>query len=275
MVNTQHILAMYGLRWNPFLPDVPPEALYKTKLVEDFCWRAEHIVLDGGFALITGNPGVGKSAAVRIVAEHLSAIPELSVKPLTLVKCGLRDFYRELAQLYEIDVAVSNRYGNFNKLRERWIAQIRNKYFRPVLIIDEAQEMMPDVLLELRILGSTNFDSRCILGTILAGDQRLTEKLGTPALLPLLSRVRAHLLVEEATSTDLAEILRNALEQAGAPDLVTPGLRKALVDNCMGNPRAMMNMANELLGIAAKRGDKQLTEEVFFELHKHATKRKR
>lgn len=275
MMDAQHILAKYGLRWNPFLPDVPPEALYKTKQVGDFCWRVEHIVLDGGFALITGDPGVGKSAAIRIVAEHLGKIPELSVKPLALVKCGLRDFYRELAQLYEIDVSISNRFGNFNKLRERWIAQIRNKFFRPVLIIDEAQDMLPDVLLELRLLGSINFDSRCILGTVLAGDRRLTEKLSTPALLPLKSRVRAQLFVDESTSADLVEILRHALEQAGAPDLVTPGLRKALVDNSMGNPRAMMNLANEILGVAAQRGDKQLTEEVFFELHKNAAKRKR
>jgi general secretion pathway protein A len=135
--------------------------------------------------------------------------------------------------------------------------------------------MMPDVLLELRILGSINFDSRCILGTVLAGDHRLTEKLGTPALLPLQSRVRAQLLVEESTSAELAEILRNAVEQAGAPDLVTPGLRKALADNSMGNPRVMMNLANDLLGVAAKRGDKQLTEETFFDLHKNATRRKR
>ena len=147
--------------------------------------------------------------------------------------------------------------------------------FRPVIIIDEAQEMNPDVLLELRILGSTDFDSRCILGIVLAGDRRLTEKLNTPALLPLLSRVRAQLLVEEATNTDLAEILRNALEQANAPDLMTSGLRKALVDNSMGNPRAMMHLANDILAVAAQRGEKQLTEEIFFELHKHFGKRKR
>lgn len=275
MMHAQHILALFGLRWNPFLPDVPPEALYKTKQVADFCWRVEHIVLDGGFALITGDPGVGKSTALRIVAGHLNAIPELSVKSLSLAKCGLRDFYRELAHLYEIDIAVSNRFGSFTKLRERWLAQVRNKFFRPVIIIDEAQEMNPDVLLELRILGSTDFDSRCILGIVLAGDRRLTEKLNTPALLPLLSRVRAQLLVEEATNTDLAEILRNALEQANAPDLMTPGLRKALVDNSMGNPRAMMHLANDILAVAAQRGEKQLTEEIFFELHKHSSKRKR
>jgi general secretion pathway protein A len=275
MMNAQKLLALYGLKWNPFLPDVPPEALYKTKQISDFCWRIEHIVLDGGFALITGDPGVGKSTGLRIVAEHLNAIPELSVKSLSLTKCTLRDFYRELSQLYEIDVKISNRFGNFSKLRERWLTQIRNKLFKPVLIIDEAQEMSPDVLLELRLLGSANFDSRCILGVVLAGDARLTEKLNSPQLLPLLSRVRAQLHVEESTSADLAEILKNALEQAGNKDLITQGVRKSLADNCMGNPRAMMTMANELLAHAAQKGERIINEEIFFELHKNVTRKRK
>lgn len=275
MMSAQKILAMYGLKWNPFLADVPPEALYKTKQISDFCWRIEHIVLDGGFALITGDPGVGKSTAVRIVAEYLNAIPELSVKSLTLTKCSLRDFYRELSHLYEIDIKVSNRFGSFSKLRERWLAQIRSKLFKPVLIIDEAQEMLPEVLLELRILGSANFDSRCILGVVLAGDERLSEKLNTAQLLPLLSRVRAQLHVEESNGADLSEMLRNAVDKAGNKELVSPGVQKALVENSMGNPRAMMNLANDLLAHAAQRNEKQLNEELFFELHKNAMRKRK
>ena len=54
---TKKLLALYGLKWNPFAPDVPVEALHVSRRIESFCWRAEQLVGEGGFALVTGAPG--------------------------------------------------------------------------------------------------------------------------------------------------------------------------------------------------------------------------
>ena len=60
----QKLLALYGLKWNPFTPEVPTEALYVPPKVEDFCWRIEHAHLrEGGFALIHGDPGSVKASS--------------------------------------------------------------------------------------------------------------------------------------------------------------------------------------------------------------------
>jgi hypothetical protein len=49
------LLALYGLKWNPFISEVPTEALYVPPKVENFCWRIEQAHLrEGGFALIHG-----------------------------------------------------------------------------------------------------------------------------------------------------------------------------------------------------------------------------
>ena len=63
------LLALYGLKWNPFAPDVPVEALHVGRSIESFCWRAEQLVGEGGFALVTGAPGAGKSVTLRILAD--------------------------------------------------------------------------------------------------------------------------------------------------------------------------------------------------------------
>ena len=63
------MLALYGLKWNPFAPDVPIEALHVSRRIETFCWRVEQLVGEGGFALVTGVPGAGKSVTLRILAE--------------------------------------------------------------------------------------------------------------------------------------------------------------------------------------------------------------
>ena len=48
----QKLLALYGLKWNPFTPEVPIEALHVPPKVENFCWRIEQAHLrEGGFAL--------------------------------------------------------------------------------------------------------------------------------------------------------------------------------------------------------------------------------
>ena len=65
------IQALYGLKWNPFLPEVPVESLARTPRIESFCYRLESLVLDGGFAMITGEPGTGKSVTLRILADRL------------------------------------------------------------------------------------------------------------------------------------------------------------------------------------------------------------
>jgi hypothetical protein len=51
------MLALYGLKWNPFTPNVPTEALHVTTRLESFCWRVQQLAGDGGFALVTGVPG--------------------------------------------------------------------------------------------------------------------------------------------------------------------------------------------------------------------------
>jgi len=61
------LLALYGLKWNPFSPEIPTEALLCTPKIESFCWRVEHgLVREGGFVLVTGEAGMGKSVVLRL-----------------------------------------------------------------------------------------------------------------------------------------------------------------------------------------------------------------
>ena len=75
-MNTKKLLSLWGLKWNPFSLELPGEALLVTPRIEHFAWRVEQLVQEGGFALITGDSGTGKSVALRIVAGRLGAVPE-------------------------------------------------------------------------------------------------------------------------------------------------------------------------------------------------------
>jgi type II secretory pathway predicted ATPase ExeA len=263
---TTKLLALYGLKWNPFAPDVPTEALRLTPRVEHFCWRVETLAREGGFALVAGEPGVGKSVALRLLVERLAALRDVKVALLSRPQSGVADFYRELGDLFGVPLAPHNRWAGAKALREKWQAHIDAALFRPVLIVDEAQEMQARVLNELRLLGSTRLDSQTLLSAVLAGDGRLLQQLRADELLPLGSRVRVKLLLERGAPAELEELLRHALTKAGAPKLMTPELITTLCEHAAGNARALMTMAGELLAEGAQREARQLDEKLYFDV---------
>ena len=259
------LLSLYGLKWNPFAPDVPVEALHVTPSIESFCWRVEQLAGEGGFALVTGQPGVGKSSTLRILAERLAAQRDLKVGILTRPQAGLADFYREMGDVFGVELHPHNRWGGSKVLRERWQSHIDASHSRPVLIVDEGQEMLLAVLAELRLLSSTRLDSHVLLTVVLAGDGRLVERFRSDELLPLGSRMRVRLAIERATSEELQECLKHAMAKAGAAKLMTPELVVTLSDHAQGNHRALMNMAGELLAVAAQHEVRQIDEKLFLE----------
>ena len=259
------LLALYSLKFNPFCADIPTSALFPTPATESFCWRIENQVGEGGFALVSGEPGSGKSAALRILSDRLSAIQDVMLGVLTRPQASILDFYRELGYLFGVALNPHNRWNGAKALREKWQAQIEASLYRPVLIIDEAQEMKTTVFSELRLLCSTNLDSRSVLLVILAGDSRLTDRLHHTDLLPIASRIRTRLRMEPATPQQLRECLAHLLAKAGNPNLMNASVQNALSEHAAGNHRLLVNMANELLALALSREVPQIDEKLFFE----------
>ena len=78
------LLALYGLKWNPYAPEQPLEAV-----------------------------------ALRLLAERLTRLADLTVGVLTHPQSNLADFYRELGDLFGVSLQPHNRWGGFKTLRER------------------------------------------------------------------------------------------------------------------------------------------------------------
>jgi general secretion pathway protein A len=265
-MNTKKLLSLWGLKWNPFSPELPSEALLVTARIENFAWRVEQLVQEGGFALITGESGTGKSVALRIVAQRLAALRDVLVAALERPQSKTADFYRELGDLFAVKLSPSNRWGGFRALRERWKAHLAATRIKPVLLIDEAQAMTAEVLSELRILSSADFDSTALLTVVLAGDSRLLELLRHEDLIPLGTRIRTRLLTEVASREELSQLLTHALAKAGNASLMTAELRDTLVDHCAGNYRVLMTMSAELLAYGLAHEVQQLDEKFYLEV---------
>lgn len=261
------LLALYGLKFNPFSPELPTKAIFVPPKVENFCWRIEHAqVREGGFAMIHGDPGTGKSVVLRLLAQRLSNVPDITVGAINHPQSNLADFYRELGDIFGVGLRPSNRWAGFKALRERWLSHLESSRIRAVLLIDEAQEMTPQALSELRLLSSARFDSQPLLCVVLAGDARLIEKLRHDDLVPLGSRIRTRLTTEFASRQELLACLEHLLADAGNASLMTPQLRHTLCDHAAGNYRILTTMAAELLAVAAQRELPQLDEKLYLDV---------
>ena len=179
---------------------------------------------------------------------------------------NLADLYRELGDVFAVPLRPHNRWGGFKALRERWLAHLETTRRRVVLLIDEAQEMSPAALCELRLMASARFDSQPLLCVVLAGDARLIDKLRREELIPLGSRIRTRLATEHASREELIDSLGHLLAGAGNASLMTPQLRHTLCDHAAGNYRILTTMAAELLAAAAQRELPQLDEKLYLEV---------
>jgi type II secretory pathway predicted ATPase ExeA len=260
------LLALYGLKYVPFRSDVPTEALYVPPAVDGFLRRVEVGLAHGGFAMLTGDPGTGKTIALRLLAARLGALSDVVVGTIEHPQSRPGDFYRELGDLFGVALVAHNRWAGFKALRARWAEHFATTLRRPILILDEAQEATTPVLNELRILASKDFDSRQLLCIVFAGDARLPERLRTAELLPLGSRIRRRLVLDYASRDELLACLDHVLAAAGNPSLMTAELKAVLADHSAGNYRVLMNLADELLAAAAERELPRLDEKLFLDV---------
>ena len=126
----QKLLALYGLKWNPFTPEVPVEALHVSARLESFCWRIEHAqAREGGFALIHGEPGSGKSVALRVLAQRLARLPDVQLATISHPQCNLADFYRELGDVVAGGV-IAQRVAQLLR-HQAGVAGAASRWFRP------------------------------------------------------------------------------------------------------------------------------------------------
>ncbi len=259
------MLQFFGLSFDPSSNNAPVNSLYISPSVHSFCNRISLGLSDGGFALATGEPGSGKSVLLRILADQLSSRQDLTVAKIDHPQSKPADFYRELADCFGVQMSVYNRWKGFQNLRERWSEHMATCRTRPVLIIDEAQQMLDPVFTELRILASKEFDSQSLLTVVFAGDARLTARFRHPDMIPLGTRIRRRIHLDYAPRDELLECLAHLLPRAGNAGLVTKQLQETLVDHAAGNYRVLMNSLNELLNAAFERQVPVLDEKLFLE----------
>lgn len=201
-------------------------------------------------AALISAAGSGKTTVLRSV---LQCLPE--ARYVThYVKCtsiNKRDMYREVARVCGVQCA-----GSFpallHKLQVKFEGDLSDSGCRPVLVLDEAHDLRPDVLGILRILTNFEMDSRLVLSIILAGQPELGNVLNRDDQDAVARRILHYATLRPLSRDETAKYVEHRITIAGAHQCpFDAGALDALFEIGRGNLRCTDNLALEAMELAA------------------------
>jgi len=212
----------FGLAENPFSIAPDPRYLFLSdQHREALAHLLYGVTGDGGFVLLTGEVGTGKTTICRCLIEQMPddcevafiLNPKLSVEELLSSICDeFRIEYPHGTESIKIFVDLINNY----------LLDLHADGRKAVLIIDEAQNLQSDVLEQIRLLTNLETNRRKLLQIILLGQPELRDKLSRPELRQLAQRIVARFHLGPLNSREVAAYVNHRLMVAGARRLLFP-----------------------------------------------------
>jgi general secretion pathway protein A len=248
----------YGLAEKPFalLPD--PRFLFLGSSHSEALAHLLYGIDEGeGFILVVGQVGTGKTTLCRALVQHVDSGVTLGFifNPSSSETELLAAINRE----FGIPTVARTRDDLIEELN-RFLLQERAAGRRALLVIDEAQNLEPEVLEQVRLLSNLETEREKLIQIVLIGQPELDEKLQRSELRQLRQRITVHWRLDAFTRGESAAYLRHRLEVAGArdPELFTRGAVTALHRLSRGVPRVINALADRALLVGYAAGSRRV-----------------
>ncbi len=256
----------FQLRQRPFPATPDPARYYPATSHERAIARLLGGLADGeGVLTLTGAPGTGKTLLCHCLLERLG--PGKNIAFLTNGRAGSRAGLLQ-AILYDLSLPYEGR--GEQELRLALTEHLLKGYEdgrSTLLILDEAQDLTPDLLEELRLLGNLESRSGKAVQVVLVGQPALLETLRRPQLAALWQRVAIRAEVEPLPLQEAADYLLHHVRVAGgkAERLFADEALELLSRQTGGVPRLLNQAAHQALRLAAEGGTGQVDAEAALE----------
>lgn len=237
-------LKRFGLTGHPLPKDARGKTCFDKGLSYEKLSRAFLRLLDEpGLGVVTGDPGVGKTTAVR---NRCAELPKPDY--LVLYNCDTAvsplDLYRTLAQ--DLGVKPSHRRGQlWTDIKKALVHMVDERHTAPVLVLDEAHHLSDKFLVDLSGFLNFAFDSRDLLTVWLIGQPALRKTLARQEHAALATRVAAHVHFDPFLDKDaFVACILAALAAVGCTEKI---IADPALDLLFRQSRGFLRLAGKLL----------------------------
>lgn len=252
----------FGLTQHPFSNEVEPSDLFPATAAKEIEVRLAHLLDMRGIGLVTGDSGSGKTCGVRRVMASLHS-SLYRVFYVCLSTGNVLDFYKTVS--WEMGLVVErSRASLFRQIRNEVTRLVCETRCRPVLIVDEAHHLRPEVLEDLRLLTNYNMDAENRLCLLLLGQTELRRRLSMAVHEALAQRIVVRYHMPPLSRDEIAPYIQHRLRRAGTElSLFEPAAHEALFQATGGLPRKINLLAHHsLLATAIARAKSVSAEHV-------------
>ena len=258
--------AFYGFRQKPFslLPD--PEFLFPSQRHRMAMALLEYSLLtQTSFTVVTGGIGTGKTTLIRYLLGKMER--DVTVGLITNTHQSFGELLQWVLLAYGLEHRDKGKVEMFQTLLDFLIEEYAQGR-RTVLIVDEAQNMSPDALEELRMLSNINTDKDHLLQMVLVGQAGLRRLLKRPDLEQFAQRIAVDYHLEPLSAEDTGAYIKHRQRIAGrADDGVFDAGACDEVFRCSGGVPRLINLLCDtalVYGYAEQRGviDRDLVSDV-------------
>jgi general secretion pathway protein A len=229
--------SFYGLKEKPFkiLPD--PGYLYMSQGHENAYTHLEYAIAENkGFVVVTGEIGSGKTTLINYLLGKIEE--DIKVGVITNTYVSPTQFLRMICQEFDLPDENLDKSGMLHLLQGFLIRQFAERK-RVVLIIDEAQNLTPKTMEEVRMLSNLEDEKNHLIQMILVGQPELKNKLKRRDLVQFAQRVTVHCHLYGLNASEVKEYILYRLKIAGSnrTDIFTDGAIELISQYSNGIPR--------------------------------------
>lgn len=254
----------FGLKFNPFTKEVAVDKLFVSQDLQELESRLKYLQDTRGIGLVAGEPGSGKSTALR---KFVSGLNPALFKPcyFSLSTVTVLEFYHALA-LELGEEPKHKKVAVFHQIQQAINSMYHERRITPVIVLDEIHLASNKVLEDLRLIFNFKMDSQNPFILILAGQPLIRSKLAMNINNPLRQRLTVKHIMQGLKAEELKDYCYTRLKNAGLmEDIFTDAAFEAIYSTTNGLPRVVNSLITNCLLYAFSKKQLQIDEEVVYQ----------
>ena len=240
-------LDFYGLKERPFALVPDPRFLYLSRAHREALAHLLYGIESGdGFIEVVGQVGTGKTTLCRTLLGRVGT--EIEIAYIFNPSPSEIELLMSINREFGLPTAARGR-GELLEQLNRFLLEKRLQDRRVLLVIDEAQNLEPAVLEQIRLLSNLETDQEKLLQIILIGQPELEENLARADLRQLKQRITVRWDLSPFDRQEVGEYVEHRLRVAGCdnPGIFSPRALRALYRVSRGTPRVINAVADRAL----------------------------